>query len=482
VQRFPRPAATAAGGAVVAALLVTGLLLLDAGGSPHVGCRIPDPGIEATPAPGPQPPNIVVIVTDDQRWDTLGAMPNVRSLLGGHGVTFTNAFATTPLCCPSRASILTGRYARHTGVHDNLGPRGGAQAFDDASSIATWLDAAGYDTALVGKYLNGYRGLGRCYIPPGWDEWNAIFEGPSQHYYDLTLAVNGRLVRYGRDPGDHQTEVLFDRAERFIEGAGSPFFLYLAPSAPHLPAVPTAPDVGSFADLPPWRPASYGEPDRADKPWDAVTDRLTDAYADQIDEDRQHMLESLRSVDRAIGRLVATLESEGELDRTFLVFTSDNGFLWGEHGLVSKAWAYEESIRVPLVIRTPWTTEPRLDDQLVLNVDLASTLVELAGARAGLPQDGRSLVPLLRGEPGREWRRDFVVEWLGRDLTSTRRGPPPYSALRSERFLYVEYTNGWVELYDLAKDPFQLENLAADPRRGRRVERLHDRLAELIAA
>jgi arylsulfatase A-like enzyme len=479
VQRFPRSGTVAKRGAIAAALLGVGLLLIDPSDG-SADCPILDPAVaDPAPAPGPLPPNFIMIVTDDQRWDTLDAMPHLRSLLGEHGVTFTNAFATTPLCCPSRASILTGRYARHTGVYDNVEPNGGALVFDDASTIATWLDGVGYETALVGKYLNGARRLDRCYIPPGWDEWNAILEGPSAHYYNVTLNENGRLVRYGRDPSDYQTDVLFDRAVELIEGARSPFFLYLAPSAPHLPAISAPQDAGSYADVPPWRPASYGEPDRTDKPWHGLIDMLTSTDADQIDADRQHMLESLRSLDRAIGRLVLTLESEGELDRTVFVFTSDNGFLWGEHGLVSKVWPYEESIRVPLVIRAPWTTEPRIDDHLVLNVDLASTLAELAGATPGLPQDGRSLVPLLRDEPT-EWRRDYVVEWLGRDLTSTRRGPPPYSALRSERFLYVEYANGWVELYDLADDPLQLENIAADPRSRRRVERLHDRLAELI--
>lgn len=466
--------------ALVATLFVAGLLLIGPGSGSSAGCPSVDVGTDAAPAPGPRPHNIVVIVTDDQRWDTLDVMPNVRSLIGGHGVTFTNAFATTPLCCPSRASILTGRVSRHTGVWDNVGAHGGADAFDDRSTIATWLDAAGYDTALIGKYLNGYGSPGRCPIPPGWDEWNAVFGEASRQYYDLTLNVNGRLVRHGDEPTDYQTEVLVRRAAGFVHRARSPFFLYLAPSAPHLPAIAAPPDVGSFRDVPPWRPASYDERARTDKPWHGALGPFTKRLVAYVEGGRRHMLESLASLDRAIGRLVTVLERSGELDRTVLVFTSDNGFLWGEHGLVSKVWPYEESIRVPLMIRAPWITEPRTDDHLVLNVDLASTLAELGGSEPGLPQDGRSLMPLLQGEPTR-WRRDFVVEWLGRDLTTTI-GPPPYSALRSKRFMYVEYTNGWEELYDLVRDPLQLDNIATHPDQRQRVERMNERLSKLVDA
>lgn len=475
--------------AVLASAVLVGLLSVAV---PVVGRLLAGPPVTGTGCPGartaladPPPPddrsapNIVLIVTDDQRWDTLYGMPSVRSLLAGHGVTFTNAFVTTPLCCPSRASTLSGRYGRANGVWDNVGPHGGATAFDDSSTIASVLDEFGYDTALVGKYLNGYALLGQCYVPPGWDDWNASYDHPSEHYYDLTLNHNGSLIRYGDDPSDYQSNVLVRRAIDFIGSASAPYFLYLAPSAPHLPAVAAPRDVGSYQDAPAWRPASYDEPDLTDKPWEATIRPLTPEGADDIDAGRRHMLESLRSLDRSIRRLISALEAAGDLDRTIVVFTSDNGFLWGEHGLTSKAWPYEESIRVPLIIRTPWTTQPRTDDHLVLNIDLAATIAELAGTAMDPPQHGRSLAPLLRGEPTR-WRTDFVVEWLGRDLRSTGRGPPRYEALRTERFVLVEYENGWVELYDVLRDPLQLVNLADDPRQSDRVQRLHERLRSMV--
>ncbi|MDP9296697.1 MAG: sulfatase [Actinomycetota bacterium] len=438
-----------------------------------------------TPAPqaasGPAPPNLVLIVTDDQRWDTLFAMPNVRHLLGDHGVTFSNAFVTTPVCCPARTSMLTGQYSRHTGVLDNQGPHGGAPAFSDRSTLATWLSGAGYETALVGKYLNGYPQLGRCYIPPGWSEWDAIATGPFDHYYNYSLSENGRLVPYGAQPADYQTTVLADRSKAFIAQANRPFFLYFAPSAPHRPANPAPQDVGAFDPPPPFHPPSYDERNISDKPWDGSVPPLDPERMEEIAGIREHMLESLRSLDRTIGGIVGAIQAKGVLDNTVIAFTSDNGFLWGEHRLVSKAWPYEESIRVPLVFRVPWVAEGagRTDPHLALNIDLASTFSELAGVKPGLPQDGRSLVPLLRGQDT-SWRHAFDVEWLGRDLSS-RGGTAPYEGLRTNRYVYVEYTNGWRELYDLRRDPAELRNLAEDPKaralRSRLAARLHASLS-----
>ena len=193
-------------------------------------------------------PNIVFILTDDQRLDTLSFMPNVKELLAAHGVTFTNAFVTTSLCCPSRASILTGQYSRHTGVLSNVPPDGGAPSLRDASTVATWLHDGGYRTALVGKYLNAYNLLdGR--IPPGWDYWAAIDnDAERSHYYDFTLNENGRLVHYGTGPADYTTTVLGKLAAAFVENARPPFFLYLATVAPHDPAT-----IPPGAKLPPPR-------------------------------------------------------------------------------------------------------------------------------------------------------------------------------------------------------------------------------------
>ena len=205
-------------------------------------------------------PNFVVIVTDDQRWDTLGSMPAVRRLLMTGGVTFRNAFVTTPSCCPSRVSLLTGQYSHRSGVLDGSvdNAPGGAPAFDDDSSLATWLDDAAYRTGLIGKYLNDYAQLPVGYVPPGWDEWFAIAQGPPQvRYYDFALNENGEIVRYGDEPPDYSTSVLRRKALRFVEGEG-PFFLYFAPIAPHLPSTPALDDLNTPVDV--WDPPpSFGE-------------------------------------------------------------------------------------------------------------------------------------------------------------------------------------------------------------------------------
>ena len=443
------------------------------------GATFPTP--RPTPAAGAADrPNLVLILTDDQRFDTLFAMPNVRRLLGDHGVTFSNAFVTTPVCCPARSSILTGEYSRHTGVLDNEGPKGGALAFDDRSSLPTWLSSAGYDTALVGKYLNEYPQLGRCYVPPGWDDWNAIATGPFDHYYGYALSENGHLAWYGSDPQDYQTTVLTGLATSFIQQADRPFFLYFAPSAPHRPANSLPQDENAFTPPPPFHPPSYDEGNTSDKPWNGAVPPLDAEQKATITGIREHQLASLQSLDRAIGQLVDAIRAKGQLDNTVIAFTSDNGFLWGEHRLVSKAWPYEESIRVPMVFRVPWIAQGqgRTDGHLALNIDLASTFSELAGVQPGLPQDGRSLVPLLEGKQT-SWRHAFDIEWLGRDL-SGKGGTAPYEGIRTRRDVYVEYTNGWRELYDLKTDPYELRNRAQDPAwqtlRRRLAARLHESL------
>jgi arylsulfatase A-like enzyme len=401
-------------------------------------------------------PNIVLILTDDQRWDTLSVMPNVRRLLGESGVTFENASVTTALCCPSRASILTGQYTRHTGVYKNDPPNGGAPAFDDRSTVGTWLQDAGYTTALIGKYLNNYDLLEPGYVPPGWDDWRGIFDDPEITYYNFTLNENGDLVEYGDDPDDYSTTVLAERATEFILDADLPFFLYLAPVAPHLPARVAPEDAGLLADVPPHRPPSFNEADVADKPWRGDFPSMTPEQIAATDSQRVRMLRSLLAVDRAVATVVSALEARGALDDTVIVFTSDNGYFWGEHRLSGKVWPYDEAIRVPMVIRGPGVADPgRTEPGLALNIDLAPTFSDLAGMTPGSPTDGTSLVPLLRGDAG-EWRDGFLVEFLGSR-------PPPFEGIRTERHLYVEYRNGWRELYDLVEDPFQLDNRADDP-------------------
>jgi arylsulfatase A-like enzyme len=406
-------------------------------------------------------PNFVFILTDDQRWDSLSTTPEIRSLIVDHGLSFRNAFVTTSSCCPSRSSILTGQYSHTTGVLDGsaAGRPGGAPAFKDKSTLATWLHDDGYTTGLVGKYLNDFALMPPGYVPPGWDEFDAMAQPHHEsRYYDYQLDENGKVVRYGSAPNDYNTTVLQQKATAFIERASDPFFLYFATTAPHLPATPAPGDAGRLRNVPWHRPPSFNERDVSDKPEAAKLPPLTEIDIKHIRDRRERQLESMLAVDRAVKAIFDEVSAKGELNSTYFIFTSDNGFLYGEHRLSGKIWPYEESIRVPMVIRAPGMNAPRTDDHIALNIDLAPTIAELAGIRPGLPEDGRSLVPFLQGRSP-PWRKDFIEEFLG-----DGQGVPRFVAVRTTRYLYVEYFNGWRELYDLRKDPYELENLAGTTR------------------
>jgi N-acetylglucosamine-6-sulfatase len=425
--------------------------------------------------------NVVLILSDDERVDGSTVMRNVRHLLAAHGVTFANYHVTTSECGPSRASILLGEYAHHTGVLDNFG-RHSYPAFHDGSTLATWLHGAGYDTALVGKYLNDYTLDGNHVIPPGWSDWQVIDSVPEERYYDYTLNENGRMRHFGDEPSDYSTSVLTDRATSFIRHAKKPFFLYFAPVAPHLPAIPSKQDQGKLENLAPLHSPAIDERDVGDKPWRAwhrdLLKTAANVYEDHV---RERQLESLLALDRSVGRIVATLRQRHELDRTVIIYTSDNGFLWGEHRLGGKLWPYEESTHVPLVVRTPWTTaNGTVNHEPVLNIDLASTITQLAGVEPGRLQDGFSFVPFLRGRTV-PWRKDYAIEYLGRNQLKLG-GPPPYVAVHTHRYLYVEYRNGWRELYDLKRDPWELDNVAERPAYAPVRHALHLALARLQTA
>ncbi len=215
-------------------------------------------------------PNVVIILSDDQRWDTLEDMPNVQRVIAAYGVTYSNAMVPTSLCCPSRASILRGRYSHGTGVWGNEAPAGGWPAFmsrgGEASNLGVWLDAAGYRTALIGKYLNAYEDAPEGHVPIGWDRWRAFVE---TRYYDYDLiGDDGSVTHYGSEPADYSTDVIAEEADRFIRSssAAEPVFVYLSPYGSHSPFTPAARDAGSCADLPDARPPSYNEIDVSDKP------------------------------------------------------------------------------------------------------------------------------------------------------------------------------------------------------------------------
>ena len=424
----------------------------------------------AAPVEPYYPPNVVLILTDDQRWDTVSEMPTVMAELAGHGITFARGYVSNPLCCPSRASILTGQYSHSNGVYTNQARvHGGFAAFDDRSTVATWLDDAGYRTAMIGKYLNGYEGT---YVPPGWDRWFATYLNGA--FYDYLATDDGLERAYGSDPADYGTSVLASQAVGFIDSTPSdtPLFLYFAPHAPHAPAMAAPGDRRAYTDLRPWRPPAYNEADTSDKPA-YVADRppLDALDAARIDEFRQSQLSSLLALDRAIGEIVEALERNGRLENTLIVFTSDNGMLWGEHRWWTKLVPYEESIHVPFIVRfDAMIRSPRVEDRLVLNIDLAPTFAELSSVRTD-DADGRSLAPLFEGE-GAPWRTDFLLEHLQR----APRTVPTYCGVHSDRYVYVRYRTGEEELYDLDRDPAQLENGIESDRYAETLNAMRQRL------
>jgi N-acetylglucosamine-6-sulfatase len=401
-------------------------------------------------------PSILLIVTDDQRWDTLWSMPEVQRSLVDRGVNFSESFTTSSLCCPSRASILTGEYPHTTGVYRQTLPYGGFKSFRDSTTIATQLHDAGYQTGFFGKYLDSYQHDALTgYVPPGWDRWVAFVHS---QFFDYGLTVDGEVRRREVEPNDYSTDVLAAHTEGFIRRTEGPVFALFAPAAPHAPAIPAPADAGGFGDLPVWRPPSFDEPDRSDKPMHIrALHPIGPVRTANLEVLRRNQYRSLQAVDRAIGRLLSALDDTGRLHNALVIFTSDNGLLWGEHRWLKKEVPYEEAIRVPLVVRADAIIGQgtRTDDHLVANIDLAPTIADVAGVT--LPgAEGKSLVPLLT-ETAETWRRALLIEHL--------RGAnpiPTYCAVRTERYLFVSYDTGERELYDLQADPFELQNLSGE--------------------
>src|SRR5215213_10908440 len=406
-----------------------------------------------TEAPGRRP-NIVLIVLDDLDSTVVTQLPEYQDLVADRGATFANFFVTTPLCAPSRASLLRGQYAHNHGLLTNTVPDGGFLTFHrlgrEESTIATWLHDAGYRTGLIGKYLNGFpRDVGQRYVPPGWDEWFGVTSKRSL-YYGFTLNENGTLVDYGDAPTDYETDVLAAKAVDFVkrstEGA-APFFLYVAPLAPHSPATHAPRHAERFTDVQFARPPSHNEADIADKPaWLRGTPLLTDEQISQVDENQRKRLRSLLPVLEMITGLVDELRRRGALENTYFLITSDNGWFAGEHRLgIGKQAVYEESIRVPLTVWGPGILGGQEIEDLALNIDLAPTIAALAGVTPPAFVDGRSLAPLLRGDPPPTVRQAALIELFapadgqrtqpGGDepvaSAEVARDVPPYRALRT---------------------------------------------------
>jgi N-acetylglucosamine-6-sulfatase len=482
----------------------------------------------------PKSPNVILILTDDLAVSDLNPralrhMPNLKSLLIDKGTTFDNAFVTNSLCCPSRATILRGQYTHNHEILSNEPPRGGFQKFrflgHENSTMATWVKEQGYRTAFFGKYLNGYN---ETYIPPGWDEWYAV----TGNYLSHTFNENGHLVSYEPE-SYYETDVMSDKASDYITrtaGADPPFFtadrpflMWIGTKAPHQPASPAPRDDDSYPAISLPHPPSFDEKDVSDKPdWISDNPPLSLEQKRYMEELYRKRLQSMLAVDDMIGDLVGALHDSGELDNTYIVFTSDNGFHLGQHRLGAGKWTpYEEDIRIPLIVRGPGVPEGETLHHMVLNNDLAPTFADLAGAEPPSFVDGRSLVPVLTDDPTplEDWRQRFVIESVaersgvphppfitestvvplltGDPLPGNWRrtsaagaqsseewGRPWLKALRTNNYLYVDYKTGEHELYNLRKDPHELNNMyaTAPPEITHRLEAQLDALRQCSAA
>jgi arylsulfatase A-like enzyme len=407
----------------------------------------------------PTTPNIVLIVTDDMRWDEMERMPTVQAELIGKGTWFLNGFVVNSLCCPSRASILTGRYSHSTGVWTNTGPNGGFRAFKrvQGSTIATWLDAAGYQTGFFGKVMNGYSAKQAPIVSPGWDRWVAMVQPPN--YFNYDLSIDGHVAHFGSSTADYSTDVLAGYAESFLAdlAPGEPFFMEFAPYAPHAPFIPAPRHAASLADYQPISPPNAAEADVSDKP---AWVRALPLVGGNWNSKRKAQMRMLLAVDEAIARLIAIIDSAGQIDNTLFVFTSDNSLSGGSHRWFPKETGWDEALHVPFVLRYDPLTGgvPTSSDALALNIDIAPTIADLAGVAApGV--EGVSLRSVLDGTETFV-RTDFGIEHL---KAPSGQGPPSYCGVRTTMYKYIRYSTGEEELYDLVADPFEMQSKHADP-------------------
>lgn len=431
--------------------------------------------------------NIVVVMTDDQDFRSMSAMPKTRKLIAARGTTFANAIVSYPLCCPSRATYYTGQYAHNHGVTWNFSPTGGYPKLKQDEVLPVWLQRAGYRTIHIGKHLNEYGERDPLEIPNGWSDWMGGIDPSTYDYYGYTINDNGTLRTYGREPGDYSTDVYAGLAADAIHRAvkvGKPFFLNVAPNAPHTvsvasnarmegtPAVPALRHLERYADtpLPAW--PNFDEADVSDKP--AALASFFEYPMPQKDVDSltahyRGRMGSLLAVDDMVARIVKALKRDRVYANTDIIFTSDNGWILGEHRLRDpvtenqlpsgvKFFPYEGSARVPLMAAGPDFPRGRTVRGAVVNADLAPTIAAIAGAKPMLPQDGRSLVAVAR-KPSLVARRGVLIQTF-----ENPRNAPPYSSIRTQRYRYDLQFNGEEFLYDLKLDPWELTSVHDDER------------------
>jgi N-acetylglucosamine-6-sulfatase len=408
------------------------------------------------------PPNIVMIVADDMRFDLMTDVKHASSL----GTRFTNAHNSNPVCGPSRASILTGRLSHTTRIWGNQPPAGGYQLFDDHDTLPARLNDVGYTSGHFGKYLNGYSNRNASHVPPGWNRWWAI-TARGGDYYGYQVSDDGALRHYGTEPTDYLTDVINHLACGFIAATAEPFFAYITPVAPHRDSV-AAPRHSNALQTEPFEPPSLNE-DVTDKPrWVRQRDPLTPDELERQQTLRLQMRRCLLAVDDLVENVMTTLSNRGIVDDTIVIFCSDNGFLFGEHRLTGKEVPYLEATRMPLAIRWPSAMSGPNTDALISNVDFAPTLLQAAGADAsGL--DGRPLQPVLAGGAG---QKAIYVEH------HERGNRPAWAQVLWPNWSYTWYGTDTEELYNLDADPFQLRNVAE--RKRDVAERMRDDLRELM--
>jgi N-acetylglucosamine-6-sulfatase len=443
-------------------------------------------------------PNIIFIYTDDldSKLNTIDYMKNLQELMVAQGTTVDDFLITNPLCCPSRTTALRGQYTHNHQVYNNSAPNGGFLKFNELglgnSTLGVWLQAAGYRTALMGKFLNAFPfSNDRLYIPPGWSEWISNAKQIPYAEYDYVLNENGSLVVYPPNQVNYFTDVLNRKANDFIQRAATdhvPFFLYLATTAPHIPATPAARHSNLFplATIP--ITPSFNEADVSDKPGAMrYNPLLTDANILTLNDKYRLRIRSMQAVDEMLADLINTLKQSGQLENTYIIFSSDNGFHLGQHRLFAgKSTLYEEDIVVPFIVRGPGIPEGRsIPGLLAGNVDFAPTIADWAGVTPPAFVDGRSLANVLTGDlKPANWRQAYLLEaYSEKDSGESNAAPlratanilqsmfkfpaiapgpiaPISSGIRTNQYKYVEYSNGEVELYDLLKDPYELENIA----------------------
>jgi N-acetylglucosamine-6-sulfatase len=450
---------------------------------------------DAGAGPAASGPNVVVVMTDDQRYDDMTPLADTRRLIGKAGVTFTRSYVSYPVCCPARATFFTGQYAHNHGVrclYPHCG--GGYGALNQRRYLPVWLERAGYATAHIGKFLNGYGRERPPDKPNGWTEWYGLIDHSTYRMWGYDIFENDHRETYGsvlrERPRQYQTDVLTRKAVDFIRrrsGREAPFFLSVAYLAPHHESgrtqdltgklVRPAPrHRGAYAHVPLPKPPGFNEGDLGDKPWFVGRwNRPISARREAAIRKRMHeRWESLLAVDDGVQDIIGELRRTGELDDTYVIFTSDHGFMQGEHRVPEgKMLPYDPSTHVPLLIRGPGIPVGRRTKALVGDVDFAPTVLDATPARSGRALDGRSFLPFARNVRLRSLRPllHTTAGQGAKGRTNTREGGargtqprvPAWSAVRTTRWLYVKYKGGQRELYDLRRDPWQLNSLALDP-------------------